>query len=261
MRSKPWCSPRSSRCRPPCSPSSWSFRPRGSRSSATSSPPSTSDEQVRARAGARRGRLSLPDAPRRVRVRRAVRARRPDRTIVGPCARDARDHRLQTADRIAAQMSAIRGVNVDATLKTLVATWLRRGERPRAHARQSHAALRHHASRSSNASASTRSTDLPSLADFVPEARRRRGARAAAATCPTIDVDAGAARGPTSLDEEGETPTRRQDVAASRGDGPRHQPTVDRLASGCRRCWLAPASGSRRTCEELIAAGRVTRRR
>ena len=40
-----------------------------------------------------------------------------------------------------AQISAIRGVNVDATLKTLVAARLRRGERARAHARQPGAVL------------------------------------------------------------------------------------------------------------------------
>ena len=28
--------------------------------------------------------------------------------------------------------------------------------------------------------------------------------------------------------------------------------------SACKRCWPAPAQGSRRVCEELIAAGRVT---
>ena len=44
-----------------------------------------------------RGRLPLPDPSRRVRVRRAVRARRSDRAALGPGARDAGDHRLQAA--------------------------------------------------------------------------------------------------------------------------------------------------------------------
>ena len=112
------------------------------------------------RARARRRRLPLPDPSRRAPVRRAVRARRPDRALVGPGARDARDRRLQAADRRAAQLSAIRGVNVDATLKTLRRARATSKRSATTRARQP-GAVRHHAD--------------------VPRAARARLARPAAA--------------------------------------------------------------------------------
>ena len=87
-----------------CSRSSSSCRRRGSRSSATSSRPSTN---ARARVPARRGSpvaTAIQTHPDAYAVRRAVRARGPDRAAVGSRARDARDHRLQAADRAGADL-------------------------------------------------------------------------------------------------------------------------------------------------------------
>ena len=59
-------------------------------------------------------------------------------------------------------------MNVDATLKTLVARGYIEESGHEQHARQPHAVL-HHAARSSSGSGVDSLSDLPSLADFVPE--------------------------------------------------------------------------------------------
>ena len=86
------------------------------------------------------GGLSLPDASRCARVRRTVRARRPDRPIVGARARDARDRRVQTADRARADLGdPWRQRRRDA--EDARRSRLHRRERARAHSREPDAVL------------------------------------------------------------------------------------------------------------------------
>ena len=183
---------------------------------------------VPARAGRRR--LPLPDPSRRAPVRRALRARRPDRAAVGPGARDARDHRLQAADRAGAALGDP-GVNVDATLKTLVARGLHRGDRHEHTPGQSR-----RCSRTTTLFLERLGLDsldeLPALADFVPDAsiwwrrsnavcgclgrRRARQRRAnppsrSRPSAPTRTVD-----GKSAAHDEGE---RLQKVLARRASG------------------------------------------
>ena len=72
------------------------------------------------RARPRRRRIPLPDASRSRAVRRALRARRPARASVARGARDARRSSPTSSRSVARNCPAIRGVNVDATLRTLV---------------------------------------------------------------------------------------------------------------------------------------------
>ena len=143
------------------------------------------------------------------------------------------------------QMSAIRGVNVEATLTTL----LQRGyvqEVGRDPGPGARGALRHHAASSSSGSASPRSTTSRRSATSCPT---RRWSRRSSGGCASATT-----RGPTSRPTP--TPTAGAD-ADPRVRLTRSWPS-DPTASGCRRSSRAPASGSRRVCEELIADGRVT---
>ena len=65
-------------------------------------------------------RLPLPEPRRPGALRRALRARGPERPAVGRRPRDPRHRRLQAAGQPRAQIAAIRGVNVDGVLRTLV---------------------------------------------------------------------------------------------------------------------------------------------
>ena len=137
-----------------------------------------------------------------------------------------------------AQISAIRGVNVDATLKTLVA---------RGYVEESG---HEHTPGNPTLFSTTRAflerlgvdslADLPPLADFVPESSLvealERGLRG-------VDVE---------LDEPG------RDARAIAVPGAGDEPATDATASGCRSCLARAGFGSRRACEVLIAAGRVT---
>ena len=87
--------------------------------------------------------------------------------------------------------------------------------------------------------------DLPPLGDFVPDATvveaLERGLH--------LDTDPR----PRPV-RKCVTPRWAQAMGRTRLTGEACRPS----ASGCRRCSRAPASGSRRACEELIAEGRVT---
>ena len=145
-----------------------------------------------------------------------------------------------------AQISAIRGVNVDATLKTLVA----RGyiEESGHETRRATRRCSPRRVRSSSGSASTRSPTCPPLADFVPESSLvealERGLRG-------VDVD---------LEVEPTTrarPPSRSRARSGRVDEPAAEQSRaegERLQKVLARAGL----GSRRACEALIAAGRVT---
>ena len=145
------------------------------------------------------------------------------------------------------QISAIRGVNVEATLTTLLQRGYVQEVGPRPRARAPRCSTAPPAS-SSSGSASTRSTTSRRSATSCPTPRwsRRSSAGCASATTrsePRAGDDAEA--------EAGADADRR--VRLTPVDAP-----SDPTASGCRRSWRAPASGSRRVCEELIADGRVT---
>ena len=180
--------------------------------------------------GTGRRRLPLPDPPRRVPVRRAVRARRPDRAAVGPGARDARDRRLQAADRArAALRDPRRERRRDA--EDARRARLRRGDRPR---------TRRPATRPVRHDATVPRTARPRLARPAAGARRlrarrvgRRGARARAAPARRTDA-------PPTIRRAGD------DVAAELPVGPRRRPDRERAprraASVCRRCSRAPGS-------------------
>ena len=95
--------------------------------------------------------------------------------------------------------------------------------------------------------------DLPPIAEFVPGAdvveALEHGLR--------IDPDHECRRPPTPHDR---TPSRDRPRRPSRrcGSSGRRSRRRCRRVSGCRRCWPPRGWGSRRVCEDLIAAGRVT---
>ena len=152
--------------------------------------------RVPARAGC--GRLPLPDPSRRVRVRRAVRARRPDRAPVGPGARDAGDHRVQAADRAGADLGDPRRErrrDAEDVGRARV-TSRRAGTSTRPATRRCSRPRRAFLERLGVDSLA----DLPPLADFVPESSLvealERGLRG-------VDVEVEVDR---RVDEPGETP-------------------------------------------------------
>ena len=220
---------------------------RGSRSSATSSRPSTRREGRGLRARAGRRRLPLPDPSRRVR-----------RTSSASCstARHARlsGPALETLAIIAYKQPISRGAALGDPRRE------RRGDARRRSSQRGYVeeighdptpgqpvAVRHHATRSSNGSVSTRSTELPVARRL--RARRRRSSRRSSAACASPatahdDPRTGRARGRAAIRHR-----RRLAVRPCRSS-----PT----ASGCRRSSRAPASARAASCEELIADGRVT---
>ncbi len=135
---------------------------------------------ARVPAGAGRRWLPLPDPSRRVPVRRAVRARRPDRAAVGPRARDARDHRLQAADRPGAALGDP-GCQRRRDAEDARRARLRRRDRSRADAGQP-VAVRHDRTCSSNGSVSTRSTSFPRSPTSFPTRRSSRRSNGACAS-------------------------------------------------------------------------------
>ena len=188
----------------------------------------------RARLPARacRRRLPLPDASRRVRVRRALRARRPDRAPVGPGARDARDHRVQAADRPGADLrDPRRQRRRDA--EDVGRARLRRGERARAHARQPHAVLDHarvpRAARASTRSPISRRSPTSCPESSLVEALER-GLRG-------VDVELDAEVRPSPGDD---APSRSacRDAAGRAGGDPRRGRAVAE-AAGARGLRLA----------------------
>ena len=230
----------------------------------------------------RRGRGALRRARRRVRARRA----RASRSAASPAATASRrtptppyverfvldgqtarlsGPALETLAIVAykqpvsrAQLSAIRGVNVESTLKTLVAARLRRGE-----------------------SATTPAPGKPILygtttlflerlgldsLDRAAAARRlraraRRSSRRSSAACSCATTRSPMprrTRPATPKPRLRPIPTRRR---SPRSCSPASTPSDRGRASGCRRSSRAPASGRAASCEELIAAGRVDGRR
>ena len=139
-----------------------------------------------------------------------------------------------------AQFSAIRGVNVDATLKTLVA---------RGYIEESG---HEHSPGNPTLFATTRTlprTTRSRLARAAAGARRLRSrggsSRRSSGVCAVVDVD-------VELDRPTANPPRRS-ARPARASAAAHT----KRASGCRRSSRAPVFGSRRACEVLIAAGRV----
>ena len=260
-RSRRWCSPRPSRCRPRCSRSSSSCRRRGSRSCATSSRPSTS-----ARAAASSSRVSP-----------AATASRPiptrTRTSSGSCSkarprgcRARRSRRWRSSPTSSrsprAQISAIRGVNVDATLKTLVA---------RGYVEESG---HEHTPGNPTLFSTTRAflerlgvdslADLPPLADFVPESslvealergsarRRRRARRAAGRDARAIGVP-----------DAGDEPARRRGRAAAEAAGARRARVAPRVRGADRRRAASTVDGESRSSARapIRRTARIARRR
>ena len=242
-RSKRWCWRRPSRCHPTVLAQLVELPTTRSRSCATSSRPSTSARAAGSSSRASRAATaSRPTPTRTPYVERFVLEGQTAR-LSGPA--------LETLAIVAykqpisrAQLSAIRGVNVDATLKTLVA----RGyveEIGHEHDAGQPGAVRH--------DAAVPRTARSRLARRAAGARRlrargvdRRGARTRAALPPAEATS----RSPDRA--------RRRAEAQSRRDRPHRHDGSERRASACRRCSRAPGFGSRRTCEVLIAAGRVT---
>ena len=123
-----------------------------------------------------------------------------------------------------AQVAAIRGVNVDGVMRTLqqrgYIAEVGRDPGP------GQAVLSAPPRCSSSGSASTRSTDLPPLGEFVP-GRRGRGARA------------GRVRRDEAL-----RPRDERSRPSDDGDRGRGRPDGEPTASGCRRCWPGPGSAA-----------------
>ena len=142
------------------------------------------------------------------------------------------------------QMSAIRGVNVEATLTTLLQRGYVQevGRDPGPGAAVLYGTTREFLERLGLPSLD----DLPPLGDFVPDASvveaLERGLRV------SDDPQLGDRR-PRPTPPSRRPPTRR--LTADRA-----RPST--RASGSRRSSRAPGLGSRRVCEELIADGRVT---
>ena len=86
--------------------------------------------------------------------------------------------------------------------------------------------------------------DLPPIAEFVP------GADVVEALEHGLRVDSTSGRRPDAEPTTLEPPLWEQWAAQERRSC--------RRVSGCRRCWPIRGWGSRRVCEDLIAAGRVT---
>ncbi len=208
-----------------------------STSCATSSRPSTSAKVAASSSRASRAATASRPTPTRTRTSNgSCSTVRPTR-LSGPA--------LETLAIIAykqpvsrAQLSAIRGVNVDATLKTLVAPRLRRRDRSRAHARQP--ALFGTTQLFLERLGLDSLDDLPALADFVPEASiveaLERGLRCSASDAPPEAEAEAIRRTPRTIPSP-------------------ECVTSQVTANVCRRCSRAPASdrGARR--EVLIAGG------
>ena len=162
-RSRRWCSRRPSRCRRRCSRSSSSCRPTRVEELCDELAAEYEREgrgfQLARVAGGYRFQTH-PDAY--AYVERFV-LEGPDRALVGPGARDAGDHRVQAADRPRADLGDPRRER-RRDAEDARRPRLRRGERARAHARQSHAVLDH---------------------ARVPRAARRRLARRSSRRSPT----------------------------------------------------------------------------
>ena len=188
-------------------------------------------ERPRLRARPRRRRLPLPDGRRPDRLRRALPAQRPAGPAVGRRPGDAGDRRLQAADLAGADRLDPRRRSRRRAAHAAVA-WLRRRRRPRPGSRSGRA-VRHH--RRVPRAARPRLHRRPAADRRVhPRRRRGRGARGRAA------------RRDATGRADGDAPSRRCGSSRPSARGERLQKVL--AATG----W-----GSRRVCEELIAAGRV----
>ena len=141
------------------------------------------------------------------------------------------------------QLAAIRGVNVESTLSTLIQRGLRRGDRPRPRTR-AQAILYGTTTLFLERLGLDSLRDLPPLGEFVPDASvveaLERGLRLS--DDPTGGRGDGCARARSR--------SRRLSAPSQRPE--RDQP--ERVQKVLARAGL----GSRRVCEDLIAAGRVT---
>ncbi len=155
-----------------------------------------------------------------------------------------------------AQVAAIRGVNVDGVMRTLQQRGYIEevGQGPRPGPGR---AVRHHRRCSSSASASTASTSLPPLSDFVPGAdvveHLEAGLRPPPGPSLGERLDEIEAANAAAARRAGRDPPRRH-----RPRSTRTEPVPgERQGDGVRlQKVLAQAGlGSRRVCEDLIEAG------
>ena len=213
--------------------------------------------------------------------RRAVHARRPDRQAHPGRAGDAGDRRLPAAGepgpgRCRPRRERRRG---DAH-----AGHPRPGRGGRAPTRRPAPCSTGPPRSSCSGSGCPASTSCPALAPFLPEvdaldelgsggavsgtrragrgqAPERAGSPAGGAARPARAAAARGAPAAAVPARERHAPgrPRRRRRPARQPPQPRVRPATSttRTASGCRRCSPRPASGPRRACEELIAAGRV----
>ncbi len=207
----------------------------------------------RVRARARRRRLPVPDPPRHGAVRRALRARGPDRPAVGPGARDARDRRLQAAGlACAARRDPRRERRVDAVDARAARLRRRRSVTTPARARRSCTAPRQlFLERLGLDSLAT----CPPLAEFVPEPSvveaLERGLllRTEPEPEPSTDID--------EPEDTADAPTPRPASRSTAGTHP--APDVARARTASRRSptrtrWISPSPRCERRAKRALGA-------
>ena len=248
-QSKRWCSRRPSRCRPPLLAQLLELPTDACRRAVRrSSRPSTSAKGAASSSRASRAGTGSRPIPTRTRTSSASCSRARPRACRAP--RSRRSRSSPTSSRSpGAQISAIRGVNVDATLKTFVAPGLHRGERARAHARQPDVVLDHRVHSSSGWARFARAICRRSPTSF----RSRASSKRSSGVC-VVSTWRSTARATPPTSSRARTGRGRRRIKGGQADDRRTRTTSTR-ASGCRSCSRGAGFGSRRTCEMMIADG------